>query len=297
MLGEMLTVSVGVCAYNEGRNIGRCLESILSQKVEGFCIHEILVISSGSTDNTDSVVKDYSVRDHRVRLIRQDKREGKNSAINLFLSEAKGDIMVLANADNRLAEGCLQALLEPFLEEKVGVVGGHPIPVNTRDTITGVATHMLWEMHHRISLMHPKVGELLAFRPLAKRLPTDTQSDEDLIRMELESLGLVTVYAPRAVVYNKGPTTVKDFLKQRTRVNIGERYMRRIHDYRIPTWDSKLLLNAFFSYMKDSRDSISKIMIAVILETWSRFYATLYVALDKGDKAVWQQVQTTKDLE
>jgi len=32
------------------------------------------------------------------------------------------------------------------------------------------------------------------------------------------------------------------------------------------------------------------------LEAFARFYASLHVRLDKGDRAVWQVVQSTKDL-
>lgn len=292
----MPTVSVGVCAYNEGRNIGSCLESLMAQVLEGFELLEVIVVSSGSTDDTDSVVKGFEAKDPRIRLVRQEGREGKNSAINLFTSLAKGDILVLANADNRLEDGSLQALLDPLADESVGVVGGRPLPVNPKDTLAGFSVHMLWDMHHRVALIQPKVGELMAFRRPGKRLPTTTQSDEDIIRMELERTGLRTVYAPRALVRNKGPETVRDFVRQRTRVNIGEKYMGRLFDYHVPTWDSKLVMQAYLSFLKDNASTPIKVAAAMALEAYARLYAAVYVALDKGDKAVWQQVSSTKDL-
>lgn len=292
----MPSVSIGVCAYNEGRNIGSCLESILSQTLQGFTLLEAIIVSSGSTDDTDAVVRSFEGRDSRVRLERQGRREGKNSAINHFLALAKGDVLVLVNADNRLEEGSLQALLEPFLDEEVGVVGGHPVPIDPRDSLAGVATHLLWDMHHRVALIYPKVGELMAFRPPGRSLPTSTQSDEDLIRMELERRGMATVYAPKAVVRNKGPGTVRDFVKQRTRVNIGEKYMKRLHGYDVPTWNARYLSQAYLSYLRETPDPMPLVLGAMLLEAYSRLYATVYVALDKGDKAVWQQVSSTKDL-
>jgi biofilm PGA synthesis N-glycosyltransferase PgaC len=293
----MPTVSAAVCAFNEGRNIGACLESLIQQELKGFDLLEIIAISSGSTDNTDEVISSYEAKDRRVKLVRQEKREGKNSAINLFISMAKGDILVLVNADNRLERGALQALLEPFEDEEVGVTGGHPVPVNSKETVVGFAVNMLWDMHHRVAVVYPKVGELMAFRRLDKRLPTTTQSDEDIIRFELEEKGLSTVYVPGAIVFNKGPEHLEDFIRQRTRVNIGERYMKRIFDYKVPTWDSHLLYQAYISFLRDNRRAVGKALIAMALEAYARAYATVYVALDKGDKAVWQQVSSTKDLE
>jgi poly-beta-1,6-N-acetyl-D-glucosamine synthase len=293
----MPAVSVAVCAYNEGKNIGACLESIIQQELRRFDLLEIIAISSGSTDNTDEVVRSYEAKDKRVKLVRQEKREGKNSAINLFISIAKGDILVLANADNRLERGSLQALLEPFTDEEIGVTGGHPVPVNSKNTLVGFAVNMLWDMHHRIALIYPKIGELMAFRRLDKRLPTSTQSDEDIIRFELEKKGLSTVYVPGAVVYNKGPEHLEDFIKQRTRVNIGESYMKRLFNYKVPTWNPHLLFQAYVSFLKDNRRGSGKAVVALALEAYARVYATIYVALDMGDKAVWQQVSSTKDLE
>jgi hypothetical protein len=229
-------------------------------------------------------------------LVRQERREGKNSAINEFLKQAKGDILVLVNADNRLDEGSLEHLLEPFRDESIGVSGGHPIPVNDKGSTIGFAVHMLWEMHHRISLIYPKIGELMAFRRLDKALPTTSQSDEDLIRIELEKRGLRSVYVSEAIAFNKGPTTVADFWRQRTRVNIGEKYLKRWFDYQVPTWNRRLLFTAMIGLFADNARYPLKLTIAIVLEGLARIYSSFYVVLDKGDKAVWHQVSSTKDL-
>ncbi len=292
----MPTVSIGVCAYNEERNIGACLDSIVRQSAE-FPIREVLIVSSGSTDGTDEIVRQYESRDRRVRLVRQERREGKNSAINEFLRHASGEIMVLVNADNRLDDGSLRHLLEPFKDETVGVSGGHPIPVNDKSSTVGFAVHMLWDMHHRISLIHPKVGELMAFRRSDVALPTTSQSDEDLIRIGLEKRGLRSVYAPEAIVFNKGPTTVADLWRQRTRVNIGEKYLKKWFDYQVPTWNRQLLFSAMLGFLAANARRPFKLITAIVLEALARAYSSLYVRLDKGDRAVWSQVSSTKDLE
>ena len=213
------------------------------------------------------------------------------------MSSASSEVLVLVNADNTLVDGALQKLLEPFHDPKVGIVGGHPRPVNPKDTLSGFAVYMLWEMHHRISLIYPKIGELIAFRNLHLQLPTDMQSDEDIIRMRLEERGYLPVYAPDAIVLNKGPTVVREFLKQRTRVNIGEGYMKRSFKYDIPTQSAGLFLPAFTSFARDNRRHLGKIAFALGLEAVARLHAKVYVALNKGDMTVWSQVESTKDIE
>jgi biofilm PGA synthesis N-glycosyltransferase PgaC len=293
---KVIHASVGVCAYNEERNILSSLRSLKGQREEGFSLKDIIVVSSGSTDRTDALVTEASLSDERVRLLRQERREGKNSAVNLFLSQAKGDVCVLVNADNTLEPDSLARLLAPFSDPTVGMAGGRPVPTNDKGTVSGFAVHMLWDMHHRLSLLYPKVGELVAFRNLGITLPTTMQSDEDIMRMELEKKGLRTVYVPEAIVHNKGPTSVRDFLKQRTRVNIGEQYMKRIYDYDIPTWNPKWLFRSYMDFLRDSRGDLPRTIAAMGLEAYARIYAVLYVKLDRGDKAVWSQVSSTKDV-
>ncbi|MCX6651238.1 MAG: glycosyltransferase [Methanomassiliicoccales archaeon] len=294
----MLTISAGVCAYNEEKNILQCLRSLTSQTFHGKELVEMLVISSGSTDRTDELVQDYARNvDGRVRLIRQEKREGKNSAVNAFMVEAKGDVLFLANADNVMREDTFDRMAEHFNDPSIGMVGGHPVPVNDQETFMGFAVHMLWDMHHRLSLIHPKVGEIVAFRNLGFRIPTGMGSDEDLIRREHEGRGLKIAYESEALIFNRGPTTVRDFFIQRTRVNIGERYMKRWFDYDIPTWDKRFLINAWLSFVKDNASHPIKMAVAMSMEAFARVYAALHVQLDKGDRAVWQVVESTKEVD
>ncbi len=288
---------MGICAYNEEANIRQCLESVSGQSPDAFTINEIIVVSSASTDQTDEIVREYSSIDERVRLSPQEKREGKSSAVNQFMREANGDILVLVNADNRLEKDTFQHLLNPFLNREVGMVGGHPIPVNDSDTLAGFAVHMLWDLHHRLSMINPKTGELIAFRNLRMQISPGINTDEDWIRMKIEGGGLRTKYAPDAIVWNKGPETLSDFWKQRTRVNIGEKYMQKRYKFEVPTWKGEFLLPSLLSFLRDNRGHPMKLMLSIGIEAFSRLYASLHVALDRGDPYVWEVVGTTKRLD
>jgi len=294
LVESMHSVTVGVCAHNEEKNIKNSLSAISSQRVKDFRIDEILVVSSGSTDRTDEIVRKYMEKDQRVRLIVQEKREGKYSAVNLIIRESKGGIIALVNADNILAENALSYLLSPFRNDHVGMTGGHPVPVNSPTTITGFAVRMLWDLHHRLSLIAPKTGELIAFRNLGFELPKGTNTDEDWIKMEIERRGYRVVYVPEAIVYNKGPETIEEFLKQRIRVNIGEMYMKKRFNFTVPTWNLSYLLPAFASFCKEHQSQIDKIAAAIALETIARIYAKVHVILNRSDKHIWEIVDSTK---
>lgn len=293
----MQSVSVCICAYNEANNIEKAIRSLYVQQIEGFVLKKTYVVSSASTDDTDKIVTELINEYPTLELIVQEKREGKNSAINAALSRVDTDIVVLFNADNVFRDSkCLMPLLAPFDDPQTGIVGGHPIPTNDISTFVGFASHMIWEMHHNISLKVPKIGELIAFRNLGISLTVGKQSDEDIMKMELERKGYHSVYAPDAVVLNRGPDTVKDFLKQRIRVNIGEQYMKKDYDFEIPTWDKKLILHATLDSMKTLGFHPFKLIFSISLELYSRVKAARHVSNQKGDVVMWGIVESTKKL-
>jgi len=292
-----IPVTLGICAYNEAANIERAVRSVFEQILNGFDLREVIVISSGSTDGTDDIVKKLMKEFCGLKLIRQEKREGKNSAINCFLDNKSTELVAILNADTVFFnERCFQRLLEPFKEDDTGIVGGHPIPMNDKKTVAGFASHMIWTMHHHVSLVQPKIGEIIAFRDIGTRLSVVTSGDEDTLKMELEKKGYKSIYAPEAKVYNRGPETIRDFVKQRTRVNIGERSLKMEHGFEVPTWDMKMLYPAFINAIKDMGFSPIKLSIATGAEIYSRVKAYLHVKFGKGDIHIWEQIKTTKKL-
>lgn len=292
-----MDIAIGICAYNEEQNIERCIRSIYDQETPDVNVREVLVVSSGSTDRTDDIVRGLLPEFPNLRFLPQEKREGKNSAINFYLDNKTCDIVVMLNADNVFGnEHSLAKLVEPFRDETVGMVGGHPVPTNDNDDKVGFASHMLWSMHHQLALIYPKIGELVAFRDIGTRLPLDQQSDEDIIRMELEKAGYRCVYAPEAIVLNRGPETEEDFLKQRTRVNIGECNMKKVFDYDIPSWNKKYLVRALMGTIGELGFHPLKMLYAMRLEAKARRDAQRYIDEGNADMSAWDPVRTTKKL-
>ncbi|MHA1471371.1 MAG: glycosyltransferase, partial [Candidatus Asgardarchaeia archaeon] len=217
-----MDVSIGICAYNEEKNIGKIINALLKQRIHVAKIKEIIIVSSGSTDNTNIIVNAYAKKYDKVKLFIQKKREGKASAINIFLKNAIGEILVLESADTIPLPNTIENLVLPFIDQKIGMTGGRPIPVNDKRTILGYTIHLLWTLHHLISISHPenpKFGEIIAFRKgIVKRVPKKTVVDEAWIQAMVAKKGFKFKYVPSAIVLNKGPETVSDFLRQRRRI-------------------------------------------------------------------------------
>jgi glycosyltransferase involved in cell wall biosynthesis len=114
-------LSVIVAAYNEAGCIQAKLASALGHGYLSDRI-EVIVVSDGSTDETDRLVASYP--DPRVKLIRQEPRAGKSPALNRAVGYARGDVLVFTDANALFAEDALRRLAAPFADPKVGLVSG-----------------------------------------------------------------------------------------------------------------------------------------------------------------------------
>lgn len=231
----VLPVSVGVIAYNEEANMGQILGSLLEQRTERIRIAEILVVSSGSTDRTNDIVREISAHSPLVRLIAEPKREGKASAVNTFLASASSDLLVLVSADTVPDRDAVEELCLPFEDETVGITGARPVPTNADDTFAGMHAHILYSLRHEISLGALKTGEMLAFRKVIPFLPSHSSCDEDWIHIAIENAGYRGVYVPASRCYNHGPETVREIVRQRGRLVAGELALVNEYGWTCPT--------------------------------------------------------------
>lgn len=291
---DTLTCSVGIMAFNEAGNIQRAIESVLAQQLTDAVVAEVIVVASGCTDETVPLVKALAEQDSRIRLMIQERREGKASAINLFLAAARAEILVMASADVIIKPGALDALIAPLRDPTAGMVGAHPIPVNDEATFLGFAVHMLWRLHDRIARDTPKLGEVVAFRAIVPSIPRDTPVDEISIQAIISQLGYRLIYEPRAVVYNRGPSTISDYLRQRRRINSGHLRIRQQQRYAAPTMSvgriaRALLAERPFTSLRDAWWTLGTIG----LEALARGLGA-YDQVRRRPHYLWQMAMTTK---
>jgi poly-beta-1,6-N-acetyl-D-glucosamine synthase len=292
----LLNASIGIMAHNEEANIGQLLQAILSRRFVTACLKEIYVVASGCTDRTEDIVRDCAGRDSRIRLLVQQQREGKASAINLFLSQARGDIYILESADTVPEEGTLEKLVAPFAHPRVGMTGAHPVPVNDRSTFIGFAVRLMWSLHHKIALVTPKLGELVAFRSFVTIIPHDTAVDEASIEAIVKQAGYELRYVPEALVRNKGPENLKDFLRQRRRITAGHTHLAHTQGHRVSTLSAWKILGPLRDEMNWKPKELLWIMGAVALEAIGRLLGYYDYHFRKRNPYIWDIAVSTKKL-
>lgn len=289
-----LTCSIGIMAYNEESNIGRLLEALLHQRMCNCDISEIIVLASGCTDHTEDIVREHASRDPRIKLLVQARREGKASAVNMFLGHAQSDIVVMESADTLPEAETIQRLLQPFCDPEVGMTGGHPIPVNSCRSFMGFAVQLLWAMHHEVALQQPKLGELTAFRRVFQRIPRDSAVDEANMEPLIRGQGYQLRYVPDAIVYNRGPETVADFLKQRRRIYAGHLRMKHDQGYVVSTMSTLRILPALVKAWHWEWHCAFWVPAVMALEAYGRFLGWRDFHTKRRNHTVWDIALTTK---
>ncbi len=295
-MDNILYCSVGVIVYNEAANIGKLLKALLTQKSDKTKIKEIIVVSSACTDGTDEIVRGFEKEHENIKLITEAERGGKSSAINKFIKAANTDLLIIESGDTIPAEDTVEKMIIPFLDEKVGMTGGRPTPENDPRTFIGYSVNLLWNLHHEMALISPKLGEMVAFRKIFDRIPPESAVDEASIEAIIKDNNLLLKYIPDAIVYNKGPENLGDFIKQRRRIETGHLWLMENSDYSVTSQNKGLLLNLALKELKKDKEKIFFLFGTAIVEMYSRFLGWYDYKIKKKNPFKWDIANSTKNL-
>jgi cellulose synthase/poly-beta-1,6-N-acetylglucosamine synthase-like glycosyltransferase len=228
------TVSVVIVVFNGEHYIRRRIENLLAQD---FPLCEIIVVSDGSTDGTNSIVAGWA--DPRVKLLARKARRGKAACIGLGIRKAAGEIIVLADVRQSFQTDTVSRMIGRFEDDSVGAVSGSlEIQKSSGAVATGVGAYWSFEkrLRHAESLLDSCIGctgAVYAIRKaLFSKIPSDTLLDDVVIPMQIALAGYRVVFEPEAIAFDPqelGPE--KERIRKR-RTLAGNFQML----FRYPTW-------------------------------------------------------------
>jgi GT2 family glycosyltransferase len=291
----VITCTIGVFAHNEVRNVHRALQALLTQRLEHVRIAEIVVVASGCTDGTVELAQQIARANPLVTVDVEEQRRGKAAAIKRLMTRARGEVVVFVGADTLPAPDAIEHLVAPFADQKVGMTGARVVPLNIPETFAGFAVQMLWYVHHHLALRKPKLGELVACRNVVSEFPEDTATDDLALEALVTAAGYKLLYAPSAVVYNKGPENLHDFLLQRRRIFAGELRIALKYGYVASSMSLRHVLPLATDAIRSYPRFVLWTFAVMAVELWARLLGALDTVRGRTH-VVWRHAASTKEV-
>jgi hypothetical protein len=250
-------LTVAIAIHDGAGDVGERIADVLAQDGPDSPILEVLVGSDGSTDGTDAAVEAIARADPRVRLLAL-PRAGQTPTQHALFSAARGEVVVLTDAETRYAPGALALLCAPFADSRVDATTGRLEWRDEGATATSRNEGLYWRYERRVRHLESRAGwltavtgALSAFRRTAYRpVPASTAMDHLLPLFVLERGGLV-VYVPGAVAVDRPISGLREQFRSRTRtatrgIRANFSMVGRLAPWRHPTaalaiWSHKLL--------------------------------------------------------
>ncbi len=113
------TLSIIIPVYNEKKTIQALIEKVRKADTLGLK-KELIIVDDGSNDGTGDLLKKIN----NAKVFFHENNKGKGAAIRTGLQHARGDILLIQDADLEYDPNDYKALLEPLIAKKTDVVYG-----------------------------------------------------------------------------------------------------------------------------------------------------------------------------
>ena len=117
-----MKLSIIIPVFNEEKTILQILEKVKKANIP--VDHEIIIVDDGSTDATAIRIKNLESRIKNLKIIHHLKNQGKGAAVITGMKNAKGDYILIQDADLEYNPNQIKDLLKPILDNKAKVVYG-----------------------------------------------------------------------------------------------------------------------------------------------------------------------------
>jgi len=225
------SVSVIIPVHNGARFIAAKLDSVLGLDYPPEDL-EIVVVSDGSTDETDVIVQGFAGKG--VRLIPL-PRGGKCAALNAGISQTKNEILLLTDVRQIVAPDSLKNLVGCFADPAVGAVSGELL-IRASASSDEVTTGLYWRYESWIrrnsSLVDSMFGATGPFyairRELAVPLPPDILLDDMYLPLAGFFRGYRLITEPSAKAFDF-PTSREVEFKRKVRTLAGNYQILKVY--------------------------------------------------------------------
>ena len=285
-------ISILISAYNEVKHIEATVLNKLTQDYVGE--FEILVASDGSADGTDEIVTRLAQSDPRVRLFRQEPRQGKTAALNKLIELARGEIVIFSDANSLYRKDTVRLLAENFADPSVGYVTGKMVYVNADGSMIGDGCSAYMRYENWLRGVESALGSIVgvdggvdAVRRALYRPMTADQLPDFVLPLTVVEQGKRVVYDERALLQED--TLSDGGAEFRMRVRVALRALWALRAERKLLFGSAGVLFAWqlWSHKLLRYMSFLPLALASLLNIWLVSAGPLYQGLLAGQVLFW----------
>jgi cellulose synthase/poly-beta-1,6-N-acetylglucosamine synthase-like glycosyltransferase len=220
---EAVRISILIPVRNGERWIEGKLRSLLQSDYPGNLL-EVVVVSDGSSDRTEAIVREFG--DPRVRLLPL-PAGGKAIAVTQALKVVTGEIIVLTDVRQLFESTAISKLVSCFADASVGVVTGELV-IREGERLEEYNTGLYWKYEkwirrnlNRIDAMLGATGAIYAIRAcLRQEIPADILLDDVYLPFAAAFKGYRIFFEDDAKAYDF-PTSLQSEFRRKVRTQAG----------------------------------------------------------------------------
>ncbi len=230
-MSNIKKITVGIPAYNEERNIRKCINSILNslQNMQKKVPFEIFIADDRSTDRTKEELGDLLMQNYQIQYLRNETRSGKNFSMNRIKNISSGDIIVFIDADTIVENTYFQIIYDIWVNESPILASTETYPLY-RDSLVG-KTIFVGDLFKREIIKHKGlnnfydcVGRSLILDKKLKNIPIPLfVMDDSYLYLYCKENSLKFLKIQNTGIFFKLSNSLHDFMIQGSRFHFTKR--------------------------------------------------------------------------
>jgi biofilm PGA synthesis N-glycosyltransferase PgaC len=220
-----LPVTLIITAYNEEKILERKIRNTLEIDYPAGQL-QVIFITDGSEDGSVKLIQQYP----SIRLLHQQKRQGKYAAIKRAMHQVRTPVVVFSDANTMLNPDCINKIITHYGDKSVGGVAGEKKILDSQNiSAVGEAEGLYWQyesfmkkLDAGLNTVTGAAGELFSIRTgLFKELNDDLILDDFVISMQICLQGYKIEYEPGAFAIEHPSASLEEEEKRKVRISAG----------------------------------------------------------------------------